>query len=60
MAHQVDDLLLVLADGQSHWDWDTAQTLFGGSSEESWTMGASLIQLFRVGDEGYFDRKTLS
>ena len=23
-------------------------------------MGASLIQLYRVGDEGYIDRKTLS
>jgi len=32
----------------------------GGSSEEFWTMGESLIQLYRVGDEGYFDRKTLS
>jgi len=36
------------------------QTLFGGSSEESWTLSASLIQLFRVGDEGYIDRKALS
>ena len=32
----------------------------GGSSGESWTMGASLIQPCRMGDEGYFGRKALS
>ena len=30
------------------------------AAEESWTLGASLIQLYRVGDEGYIDCKTLS
>tara|TARA_B100000683_G_scaffold128067_1_gene125569 strand:- start:279 stop:506 length:228 start_codon:yes stop_codon:yes gene_type:complete len=32
----------------------------GDSSEESWTMHASVIQLYRVSDEGYSACKTLS
>ena len=31
---------------------DTAQTPTGGSSGEYWTMGASLIQQCRVGEDG--------
>ena len=30
-----------------------------GSSEEYWTMGASLIQLCQIGEDGYFNCKTL-
>jgi hypothetical protein len=32
----------------------------GDSSEESWTMHESVIQLYRVSDEGYVACKALS
>ncbi|MBT6366307.1 MAG: hypothetical protein HOJ68_09120 [Bacteroidetes bacterium] len=32
----------------------------GDSSEESWTMHESVIQLYRVDEEGYFACKVLS
>ncbi len=51
-AYQADDGSLVCEDGQPDWDCETAQTPTGGSSKESWTMGASLIQQRRVEDDG--------
>jgi hypothetical protein len=37
-----------------------AQALFGGSSEEYWTMNESLIQQYYVNDEGLYYCKVLS
>ena len=37
-----------------------AQPLFGGSSEEYWTMNESLIQQYHVNEEGLFYCKVLS
>ena len=37
-----------------------AQPLFGGSSEEYWTMNESLIQQYYVNDDGYLGCKVLS
>ena len=52
MASQGDDQYLVWEDDQPHWDWDTAQTPTGGSSGEFSTMGESLMEQYRVKDEG--------
>ena len=52
MAYQDYDQQLVWEDDQQHWDWDTAQTPTGGSSEEFCAMGESLTQQRRVIDEG--------
>ena len=51
-AHQGEDGQLVLADGQPHWDCDTAQTPTGGSNQEFCAMDESLTQRRRVQDEG--------
>ena len=53
-AYLINDSQLILADDQPHWDWNMAQPLFGGSSEEYWTMNESLIQQYHVNDESLF------
>ncbi|ERM97424.1 hypothetical protein AMTR_s00253p00014670 [Amborella trichopoda] len=39
-------------DDQQHWDLYTARTPKGGCSGESWTMGESPIQQYRVSEVG--------
>ena len=51
-AHQGYDGYLVWEDDQAHWNWDTVQTPTGGSSRESFTMGATLMVQRRVEEEG--------
>ena len=51
MAYQGDDEYPAREGERAHWDWDTAQTPTGGSSEEYCAMDESLTQRRRVKDE---------
>ena len=53
MAHQAYDGYLVWEHDQTEWDWDTAHTPTGGSSEEFSAMDESLTEQSRVEDDTF-------